>query len=316
MTPSHPPPAKAHSSDEVQKRPKGILKNSSSYQTSPHKDSVASTVGIDTKELTLQNTLQNAGRRRRSSSGAQRSPISRRSSAAGITGRDENSPRLKWDEANLYLTEQERTAKMKITEPKTPYAPRYDPTQDEDDDEEDQELAEAQLDAQDLVVDELDKTRGAPPKKKKPRVQDDDIPGLDLGEPEESISPAGMAGESNRIFREPSPGADAHKGGEKHVVVGGDGANGVNGDGDDDEGGERLLTPEEVQERHRQFEERRKKHYEMKNIKALLGKQPLDDDEDEEEDEEEEEKEKEEAQAQPPPVPKIPERFANGTKEE
>lgn len=48
----------------------------------------------------------------------------------------------------------------------------------------------------------------------------------------------------------------------------------------------------------------------------IPSKQPLDDDEDEEEDEEEEEKEKEEAQAQPPPVPKIPERFANGTKEE
>lgn len=28
---------------------------------------------------------------------------------------------LKWDEANLYLTEQEKNATMKITEPKTPY---------------------------------------------------------------------------------------------------------------------------------------------------------------------------------------------------
>lgn len=38
---------------------------------------------------------------------------------------DQNGDRLpehlKWDEANLYLTEQEKNATMKITEPKTPY---------------------------------------------------------------------------------------------------------------------------------------------------------------------------------------------------
>ncbi|KAG5513740.1 hypothetical protein PMAC_000778 [Pneumocystis sp. 'macacae'] len=39
-----------------------------------------------------------------------------------------SSPRLKWDEANLYLTEQEKTSTMKITEPKTPYTRQYDPS--------------------------------------------------------------------------------------------------------------------------------------------------------------------------------------------
>ncbi|OLL24953.1 Protein GLC8 [Neolecta irregularis DAH-3] len=66
----------------------------------------------------------------------------------------EISPRLKWDEANLYLTEQDRTATMKIMEPKTPYAGRYDPSQDPDDD--DESMVEG-------------------------------IPSLSLGEPEESI---------------------------------------------------------------------------------------------------------------------------------
>ncbi|KAL2010527.1 hypothetical protein VTN00DRAFT_6334 [Thermoascus crustaceus] len=313
MTPTHPPPAKAHSSDEVQKRPKGILKNSNSYQvpqTSPHKESVASTAGlshadIDNKELTLQNTLQNAGRRRSSSGGTRRTSTSRRQSAASITGRDENSPRLKWDEANLYLTEQERTAKMKIDEPKTPYAPRYDPTEDEEEMEALEAAQDRMLDAQDLVVDELDnKSRGQAPKKK-PRVQEeDDIPGLDLGEPEESVSPAGIAGEQGRIFREGSVGVDSHKG-EKHVIVGGDGVNGA--EDEEERAGERLLTPEEAKEKHRQFEERRKKHYEMKDIKSLLAHpEDLDAMVDDEEEEE--------ASAQPPTVPKIPERFLNGKK--
>ncbi|KAL2004172.1 hypothetical protein VTN02DRAFT_5821 [Thermoascus thermophilus] len=312
MTPTHPPPTKAHSSDAVQKRPKGILKNSSSYQapqTSPRRESVASTAAlshadIDNKELTLQNTLQNARRRRSSSGGTCRTSTSRRQSAASITGRDENSPRLKWDEANLYLTEQERTAKMKINEPKTPYAPRYDPTEDEEEMEALEAAQDRMLDVQDLVVDELDNmARGQAPKKK-PRVQqDDDIPGLDLGEPEESVSAAGIAGDQGRIFREGSIGGDLHKG-EKHVIVGGDGVSGA--EDEVESGGDHLLTPEEAKEKHRQFEERRKKHYEMKDIKSLLAHpEDLDSMDDEEE---------EETPAQPPALPKIPERFMNGKK--
>lgn len=47
--------------------------------------------------------------------------------AAIINGREESAEnraqheKLQWDEAKLYLDEQERTATMKITEPKTPY---------------------------------------------------------------------------------------------------------------------------------------------------------------------------------------------------
>ena len=85
---------------------------------------------------------------------------------------DENGPRLKWDEANLYLTEQQRDSTMKITEPKTPYAKQYDPTEDED------ELNA--INAQDLMVDELDQKRS--PKTRSAKT--DEIPGLDLGEPE------------------------------------------------------------------------------------------------------------------------------------
>lgn len=267
----------------------------------------------DTKEVTLQNTLQNAGRRRSSSTNRPGSS-SRRQSLMSNQDHGDNSPRLKWDEANLYLAEQEKTAKMKIDEPKTPYAPRYDPAEDE----EEMELAEAQeslIDAQDVVVDELDKS-------KKPAhlkgLKEDDIPELELGETEESYpaSAAGPAGDGDerRIYRSLSN--DSHKS-EKHVVVGSD-------EQAADQNGDHLMTPTEAKEKHRQFEQQRKKHYEMKNIKELLAyvllfrcramglclltiyRHPENLEEMDEEDDEE--------AGPPPPVPQIPERFTNGRK--
>jgi protein phosphatase inhibitor 2 len=158
----------------------------------------------------------------------------------------------------LYLTEQERTAKMKIDEPKTPYAPHYDPTEDE----EELRLEEARgslIDAQDVVVDELDKTTKGGNHKK--GVSEDDIPDLELGEAEESTS-GGLEGP--RIYRDRSMSTDSHKG-EKHVVVG------AETNGGEALSGDHLLNSEEAREKHRQFEKRRKMHYEMKNIKELLA---------------------------------------------
>lgn len=176
----------------------------------------------------LQNTIQNAGHRRSSSN--PRGPPSRRQSGTPGSHADENSPRLKWDEANLYLTEQQRDSTMKITEPKTPYAGHYDPAEDEE------EIAA--LDANQIVVDELDKTK---PKKKPSK--EDDIPGLDLGEPEVENA------------------SGHHSDTEKRVIV----------DPDYVDESKREAEPPQEQEKHRQFEEMRKKHYEMKNVKNLLG---------------------------------------------
>jgi len=172
--------------------------------------------------------------------------MSRRQSTNGgliTTAEDDNNPRLKWDEANLYLTEQEKSSTMKIDEPKTPYARRYDPDEDE---------AEMRtLDADDLVVDELDKVGGS-----KSRTREDEIPGLELGDPEEAILDSNDGG--SRITRSGS------LKGEKQVVV--DPAeDGLGGHGE----GTGLNAEE--REKHRKFEEMRKKHYEMKDVKGLLG---------------------------------------------
>ncbi|EEH05415.1 conserved hypothetical protein [Histoplasma capsulatum G186AR] len=283
--------------DGMQKQPKGILKNRPCSQGTPPQTSPTisgSTISpqppIDTKELTLQNTLQNAGRPTTNP----RSSISRRQSSAsrpngGIHtdgGDGENSPRLKWDEVNLYLTEQERTSTMKIDEPKTPYAPHYNPDDDEDDTD-----MEMGIDTDDLAVDELDMYRT-----RKHGVRDDDIPGLELGELEESGWVEGPPSGSGRITRDNRRMSDGSSGRPgKHVVVGEDGSA-------DDRAADHHSP--EAGEKHRDFEEKRRKHYEMSMVKGLLG-HPEDidalagDDDDDESNE------------QPPPMPKIPNDFTS-----
>ena len=160
--------------------------------------------------------------------------------------------RLKWDEANLYLTEQERTSTMKIDEPKTPYAKHYDPAEDPSDDE---EMAEP-IDPDNIDMDRVDgvpHTTGAGHRRKRPGAAgDDEIPGLSLGEPEEAV-PENEFGEVSSPKRPRAVHVDST-------------GSGHDTDTDDLAG----LSPEE-REKHRRFEELRKKHYEMKNVAALLG---------------------------------------------
>lgn len=125
------------------------------------------------------------------------------------------------------------------------------------------------INAEDIKVDELDEKHKTPVRHRKT----DDIPEFDLGEPE----------------------LEAHHShtpeGEKRVIV----------DPDAEELGRHgeefsHMTPEEL-EKHRKFEEMRKKHYEMKNVKNLLGhpEELLDEEDDEE-----------------PPVPHPPSNLPNG----
>ncbi|KAI0968751.1 hypothetical protein F4678DRAFT_442675 [Xylaria arbuscula] len=199
----------------------GILKNSfhKSPPVSPIKEK-----DMSEKELTILNTQTNAGHRRSSSSASRPGGINarRRSSRTfSAAGDDEltGNQRLQWDEANLYLTEQERTSTMKITEPKTPYARHYEPSEDEDD-----EMADS-----------------------------DPISGFSLGEPEEAVPEDEFASSSS-----------ARKQSKVHVS---DEDATPQHDAENDYIG---MTPEE-REKHRKFEQLRKKHYEMKGVARFLG---------------------------------------------
>ncbi|KAF9877222.1 glc8 protein [Colletotrichum karsti] len=251
--PSHSPPG------PTAKRPRGILKNS--FQKSPPV-SPSEEHPLTEKELTIVNTQFNAGHRRSSSAArpsASRRQSSRTPEAQGDDDEQdlESSQRLKWDEANLYLTEQERTSTMKIDEPKTPYAKHYDPAEDPSDDE---EMADPSVER---------KPRTA---RVGPRVEDD-IPVMSLGEPEEAIPESESSKEKALKAVHVDETASSH---------GGD---------DDDLAG---LSPEE-REKHRRFEQLRKKHYEMKDVAHLLGhpEEVLEDDDDD-------------SSANPPAVPPLP----------
>lgn len=215
---------------------------------------------LSEKELTQMNTEMNAGNGHRRNSGNPRGSISRRQSsqsgnAASATNgqHEEGSMRLKWDEANLYLNEGQMGGKMKIDEPKTPYAGTYDPAEDDD------EIAT--INAEELNVDELDMSKAKPRGRKTSgsRSREGEIPGLDLGEPE-----------MDPLVRRESDG-------ERKVHVDQDQPMDDQGHHGEDEN----MTVDE-REKHKKFEEMRKKHYEMKNIKNLLGhSEDLDVDDDE-----------------------------------
>ncbi|KAM0723550.1 hypothetical protein Q7P37_000537 [Cladosporium fusiforme] len=262
--------------------PPGILKNSNSFQqTSPdarisptHEHPPASAIsdspapsaadgerpglpnrGMSEKEIVQLNTEINAGGasgHRRTSSNA-RNSLSRHHSSTS-NSHEEPNPRLKWDEANLYVNESQMGGRMKIDEPKTPYAKHYDPADDE---------AEiSALNAQDLNVDELDMK----PKPSSSAKRESDIPGLDLGEPEMPPTTVQQRRDSDA---------------DRKVELD---QESMNVDGGHHGEGEGDMSSEELQ-KHRHFEEMRKKHYEMKNIKDLLGHPEdieVDDDDDDE----------------------------------
>ncbi|KAI3399231.1 hypothetical protein diail_7392 [Diaporthe ilicicola] len=248
---SHSPPP--HNA----KRPKGILKNPSYQGRSPpisptgaSPNSHTNNHAVDTtqdppltdKEVVIQNTQINAGRRRSSSAAAR--PIgSRRQSSRTPSVADpseEADPRIKWDEANLYLTEQERTSTMKITEPKTPYAKHYDPAEDLSDDDDINAPAEGSS------INIKKRKEGSHHHGK--GQNEDDIPGLFLGEPEEAVPD--VPADEVELKRQHRGGSAVHIDGAAH-----------------DESG---LSPEEL-EKHRKFEEMRKKHYKMTSVVHTLG---------------------------------------------
>ena len=207
----------------------------------------------DAKEITIANTHYNAGHRRSSSAASRPGGSRRPSSRAPSVGAEDNdgNMRLKWDEANLYLTEQERTSTMKITEPKTPYAKHYDPMEDPSDDERDRIVTPMDVDELDRIDGVEGAHHGSHHKKASRGAAEEEIPGLSLGEPEEAVPENEFGSEAGKRPR------------AVHV----NSSRSEPGDEDDETAG---MTPEE-REKHHRFQEMRKKHYEMKNVAKFLG---------------------------------------------
>ncbi|KAI5287536.1 hypothetical protein KEM54_005921 [Ascosphaera aggregata] len=271
------------SSDSGHRRPKGILKRKSDQhmagQAAIAAASSASAINStplplttsNIKELTLQNTSKNAGKRRGSS--VSRSAASRKLSTPGANGssivEQQQQPHtppevvashLTWDEANLILHEQNKVPRMKIDEPKTPFAPHYIPDEDED------------------------------------MLMEGDIPSLDIGEAEQQQSQQGgnwisgfsLGGGVASIDRidesvdlvpptERRLSSSSH-GSEKHVGV-------DPKDASPTHDAEREPQSEDEKRKHDMFEKKRKQHYEMSGIKNLLGKSiDIEDDEDDDDD--------------------------------
>lgn len=99
--------------------PRGILRNKSDNQSpTDHAE-------LDRQEV-IRNTRLNAQLASESSKGDRiRAKLAEAKKDHGEEG--QNGEHLKWDEINLYKTEQEKNSTMKIDEPKTPYEGGFDP---------------------------------------------------------------------------------------------------------------------------------------------------------------------------------------------
>lgn len=113
-------------------QPRGILRNRGEGSPNERQEILDQ---LDRQEV-IKNTRLNAQLASDSSKGDQiRAKIAERKAQQGLDpGSDEfvntHSPppeHLKWDEVNLYKTEQEKSATMKIDEPKTPYEGGFNP---------------------------------------------------------------------------------------------------------------------------------------------------------------------------------------------
>lgn len=134
--------------------PKGILRNKE--DATPHEPIEGD---LDRQEV-IRNTRLNAQLSADSTKGDKiRAKIAEARAKDSQDGdKSDGAEHLKWDEINLYQTEQEKAATMKIDEPKTPYTGGFNPEGEyyRDDEEEssqipDFSLGEGQFDSEDPV---------------------------------------------------------------------------------------------------------------------------------------------------------------------
>lgn len=278
-----------HMPSSSRTRPKGILKNPPLSETYLHDPSP-----VD-RDVVHVNTESNA---QMHNSGSNRHPHLDHTHQQAPHGMDREelagrsdlvrdipaspSPRLKWDEANLYLTEQERTSTMKITEPKTPYARFTDPPSDIDED------LDGGLDDDELALGP--DSEGGIGRRSRMERGSDEVPGLDLGAPEIDMGEPNFGGSYSYSYlnghSELDSAGNVEADDQRYSVANGSEA------GEDDREHKVTLDEESIkgsgdegeeeewdEEKHRKFQEMRKRHYEMKHA-LKLGHQWTEDDED------------------------------------
>ncbi|KAI5955113.1 hypothetical protein KGF54_001674 [Candida jiufengensis] len=128
-----------------EQHPKGILRNNSISESQQQLQDK-----LDRKEV-IKNTQLNAKLNSDTSKGDEiRAKIAQKKKELGIDDEDQakEHEHLKWDELNIYKNEQEKSATMKIDEPKTPYEGGFNPEGEyykDDDDNDDNEIPEFEL---------------------------------------------------------------------------------------------------------------------------------------------------------------------------
>ncbi|CAI5759312.1 unnamed protein product [Candida verbasci] len=141
--------------------PKGILRNKSISEESSNTSSSHSVADHLDRRQVIENTKLNAKLSSNYSPKGDkiRAKIAEEKKKHG--GNSENVPEhLKWDEINIYKNEQEKSATMKIDEPKTPYEGGFNPEGEyyRDDDDEDTTKGN-EIPAFDLGESEYDKIK-------------------------------------------------------------------------------------------------------------------------------------------------------------
>ncbi|CAH2355197.1 protein Glc8p [[Candida] railenensis] len=132
---------------------KGILRNKNEAETIDHSGALEAAAELDRQEV-IRNTRLNASLtspKEKSKGDILREKIAEQKSHSNEGGAAPVGEHLKWDELNLYKTEQEKCSTMKIDEPKTPYEGGFNPNgeyykEDEDEDIPGFELGEGEFD--------------------------------------------------------------------------------------------------------------------------------------------------------------------------